>query len=142
MVGQNSSRPIATTDGSSSAYGDRKSTRLNSSHSQISYAVFCLKKKELEDVVGETALDVEEGEADRGAPALQSRQARRVEEDSRSVGARRRHPRARAPHRAGALLVDPEPLSSEQGRQPGEQAQRVPYGSPHTFASGRLYERW
>src|SRR2546430_5108610 len=26
---------------------DRKSTRLNSSHSQISYAVFCLKKKEL-----------------------------------------------------------------------------------------------
>src|SRR2546427_9463404 len=27
------------------ARGDRKSTRLNSSHSQISYAVFCLKKK-------------------------------------------------------------------------------------------------
>src|SRR2546430_10298191 len=26
-------------------FGDRKSTRLNSSHSQISYAVFCLKKK-------------------------------------------------------------------------------------------------
>src|SRR2546430_7839790 len=26
-------------------YVDRKSTRLNSSHSQISYAVFCLKKK-------------------------------------------------------------------------------------------------
>src|SRR2546430_7969079 len=29
----------------SSEAGDRKSTRLNSSHSQISYAVFCLKKK-------------------------------------------------------------------------------------------------
>src|SRR5256886_11446460 len=28
-----------------SAARDRKSTRLNSSHSQISYAVFCLKKK-------------------------------------------------------------------------------------------------
>src|SRR2546430_14214816 len=28
--------------------GDRKSTRLNSSHSQISYAVFCLKKKKAE----------------------------------------------------------------------------------------------
>src|SRR5688572_31622291 len=28
-----------------SQLGDRKSTRLNSSHSQISYAVFCLKKK-------------------------------------------------------------------------------------------------
>src|SRR2546427_4714561 len=27
---------------------DRKSTRLNSSHSQISYAVFCLKKKRKE----------------------------------------------------------------------------------------------
>src|SRR5689334_24845128 len=27
------------------AAGDRKSTRLNSSHSSISYAVFCLKKK-------------------------------------------------------------------------------------------------
>src|SRR3712207_6929702 len=26
--------------------GDRKSTRLNSSHANISYAVFCLKKKE------------------------------------------------------------------------------------------------
>src|SRR2546430_8065001 len=26
-------------------HADRKSTRLNSSHSQISYAVFCLKKK-------------------------------------------------------------------------------------------------
>src|SRR2546430_13158424 len=28
---------------------DRKSTRLNSSHSQISYAVFCLKKKKRVD---------------------------------------------------------------------------------------------
>src|SRR2546421_4678160 len=38
----------ATKSGSSSARsceGDRKSTRLNSSHDQISYAVFCLKKK-------------------------------------------------------------------------------------------------
>src|SRR2546430_7093519 len=30
---------------------DRKSTRLNSSHSQISYAVFCLKKKKHQHVV-------------------------------------------------------------------------------------------
>src|SRR3712207_8227439 len=28
-------------------FGDRKSTRLNSSHANISYAVFCLKKKKL-----------------------------------------------------------------------------------------------
>src|SRR5688572_32301406 len=31
--------------GAAGAGEDRKSTRLNSSHSQISYAVFCLKKK-------------------------------------------------------------------------------------------------
>src|SRR2546427_8943711 len=31
------------------AVRDRKSTRLNSSHSQISYAVFCLKKKKQKD---------------------------------------------------------------------------------------------
>src|SRR5215213_11163383 len=31
---------------------DRKSTRLNSSHWPISYAVFCLKKKKKERVVG------------------------------------------------------------------------------------------
>src|SRR5258707_7424571 len=29
---------------------DRKSTRLNSSHANISYAVFCLKKKKMEDM--------------------------------------------------------------------------------------------
>src|SRR2546430_11698476 len=35
---------------------DRKSTRLNSSHSQISYAVFCLKKKKtiIEPIIGHT----------------------------------------------------------------------------------------
>src|SRR5256886_9534711 len=31
---------------------DRKSTRLNSSHSQISYAVFCLKKKKRVNIAG------------------------------------------------------------------------------------------
>src|SRR2546430_3531296 len=30
---------------------DRKSTRLNSSHSQISYAVFCLKKKKTQHIL-------------------------------------------------------------------------------------------
>src|SRR2546430_13528922 len=30
---------------------DRKSTRLNSSHSQISYAVFCLKKKTINNII-------------------------------------------------------------------------------------------
>src|SRR2546430_5259833 len=35
----------ASAGNSRSSRPDRKSTRLNSSHSQISYAVFCLKKK-------------------------------------------------------------------------------------------------
>src|SRR3712207_7928685 len=30
--------------------GDRKSTRLNSSHANISYAVFCLKKKSINNI--------------------------------------------------------------------------------------------
>src|SRR2546430_8765655 len=34
---------------------DRKSTRLNSSHSQISYAVFCLKKKKTSNITIMTA---------------------------------------------------------------------------------------
>src|SRR5688500_19368132 len=36
---------VHETDGSGDAVKDRKSTRLNSSHLVISYAVFCLKKK-------------------------------------------------------------------------------------------------
>src|SRR3989440_1173441 len=36
---------------------DRKSTRLNSSHDQISYAVFCLKKKKIRKVT-QILLDV------------------------------------------------------------------------------------
>src|SRR2546422_5088881 len=37
--------------------GDRKSTRLNSSHGYISYAVFCLKKKKKEHLKAELAHD-------------------------------------------------------------------------------------
>src|SRR5205085_3711765 len=40
---------------------DRKSTRLNSSHSQISYAVFCLKKKS-----GQSCIAVQRVYAERG----------------------------------------------------------------------------
>src|SRR2546421_3501297 len=35
---------------SDAPHGDRKSTRLNSSHDQISYAVFCLKKKKINNI--------------------------------------------------------------------------------------------
>src|SRR5258705_6799302 len=45
---------------SSWLWGDRKSTRLNSSHLGISYAVFCLKKKndqsQLSELTGQPAL--------------------------------------------------------------------------------------
>src|SRR3712207_7168091 len=40
------SRPIALR-----AWLDRKSTRLNSSHANISYAVFCLKKKKTKYII-------------------------------------------------------------------------------------------
>src|SRR5437667_6537539 len=39
-----------------SSYRDRKSTRLNSSHITISYAVFCLKKKKKKRVDSTTGL--------------------------------------------------------------------------------------
>src|SRR5204863_794529 len=37
--------PAAAGSAAASVRGDRQSTRLNSSHVEISYAVFCLKKK-------------------------------------------------------------------------------------------------
>src|SRR3989475_3004570 len=43
-------RPCSSWPGSCRRERDRKSTRLNSSHSQISYAVFCLKKKKRLDL--------------------------------------------------------------------------------------------
>src|SRR2546421_4501257 len=38
-------RDLVSREGDRAVLEDRKSTRLNSSHDQISYAVFCLKKK-------------------------------------------------------------------------------------------------
>src|SRR2546430_13677352 len=46
-------RPAASTS-------DRKSTRLNSSHSQISYAVFCLKKKK-NNIAYTTVINIDKG---------------------------------------------------------------------------------
>src|SRR2546430_9909773 len=37
---------------------DRKSTRLNSSHSQISYAVFCLKKKKTKPLLNAASCEL------------------------------------------------------------------------------------
>src|SRR3712207_8633409 len=47
-TGERSGKPAAGVPAAEEAAGtreDRKSTRLNSSHANISYAVFCLKKK-------------------------------------------------------------------------------------------------
>src|SRR3712207_8784719 len=44
-VARDSNRLSDPVAGDTVAGGDRKSTRLNSSHANISYAVFCLKKK-------------------------------------------------------------------------------------------------
>src|SRR2546430_6498280 len=46
-VGFRDVHDVPPTAASAPGARDRKSTRLNSSHSQISYAVFCLKKKRL-----------------------------------------------------------------------------------------------
>src|SRR2546429_1320715 len=40
------------------AHRDRKSTRLNSSHGYISYAVFCLKKKKTDRLVSPPLLQI------------------------------------------------------------------------------------
>src|SRR2546427_3097685 len=44
---------------------DRKSTRLNSSHSQISYAVFCLKKKKTTSIITDKQMNVRHSNRDR-----------------------------------------------------------------------------
>src|SRR3712207_8276171 len=49
LSGHRGSRPVRVGN-AAAAQLDRKSTRLNSSHANISYAVFCLKKKKNNDV--------------------------------------------------------------------------------------------
>src|SRR5258708_28061050 len=54
---------------------DRKSTRLNSSHQIISYAVFCLKKKKKKVMMGQSVLPVHHPvppHQDRRAPLITS----------------------------------------------------------------------
>src|SRR5256886_15435620 len=77
---------------------DRKSTRLNSSHSQISYAVFCLKKKHMQLLDVRDALHVATGrridrlvaqERDQVAELLELADGdallRRIAQDARTV---------------------------------------------------------
>src|SRR3989440_5299661 len=63
MIGPRSSTgfPSASMTRPTSAWPtgtDRKSTRLNSSHDQISYAVFCLKKKKQEHVLDAGTIEI------------------------------------------------------------------------------------
>src|SRR3989442_2905824 len=67
---------------------DRKSTRLNSSHVRISYAVFCLKKKKRQIVLDESRV--------RGPSGLQLAQTSSIA-------------RSRARRRVWLALVSPEP---------------------------------
>src|SRR5688572_31204560 len=55
---------------------DRKSTRLNSSHSQISYAVFCLKKKKQFDAASARLECVEWARSPTGIAVLADTYAR------------------------------------------------------------------
>src|SRR5690625_6715545 len=57
--------PIAHERGQRAPGQDRKSTRLNSSHVAISYAVFCLKKKNIEAI-----LDLTKGLSDAITPNI------------------------------------------------------------------------
>src|SRR2546430_7137100 len=85
-VSYSSSRP--------STFADRKSTRLNSSHSQISYAVFCLKKKKADEqaLAGDPGAD-----AQRAVDDLQGADA---------DNGRRRQARHEQLHEIAAPLVD------------------------------------
>src|SRR2546430_7519858 len=62
-VHRNAQREVA--GGAAEQHLDRKSTRLNSSHSQISYAVFCLKKKKKERVQNPDRVDNTRSDSDR-----------------------------------------------------------------------------
>src|SRR3954449_739163 len=69
---------------------DRKSTRLNSSHTLISYAVFCLKKKHNSGWEGEKLTRWAAGSSEGAPPALPLDRPRELRPDGPRV---RRRPR-------------------------------------------------
>src|SRR2546430_3118149 len=88
--------------GSGTKTSDRKSTRLNSSHSQISYAVFCLKKKKATSVqrVLENALALPPHQTVYGL-------AVNLRRDASAVG------RAQHPSRPSDLILGPHERSMD-----------------------------
>src|SRR5260221_2260116 len=73
---------------------DRKSTRLNSSHTVISYAVFCLKKKIWSRWADEVLVEL------RSFLSSHLRTTRRVLQQNSSCSGRQAHPPARLPDSA------------------------------------------
>src|SRR6267378_4015785 len=71
-------------------YVDRKSTRLNSSHVEISYAVFCLKKKKLLEQIDHLRMNRYEERGDRivGDAQLRSQRDGAGEADPLALSAR------------------------------------------------------
>src|SRR2546421_4572048 len=69
VTGQDWDKTFGITGASGITVPDRKSTRLNSSHDQISYAVFCLKKKKPSDIAegGPQVRDTLQGRTERYA---------------------------------------------------------------------------
>src|ERR1041385_9456790 len=61
----NDQKEVLRTDWAFADCRDRKSTRLNSSHGYISYAVFCLKKKKKKDQTADTAQQIHSVRRDR-----------------------------------------------------------------------------
>src|SRR5256885_9917813 len=69
--------PIPVEPGRTESCADRKSTRLNSSHLVISYAVFCLKKKK-KSTSSDTSSTDSNGGWDRGDGVMSREQAELV----------------------------------------------------------------
>src|SRR5215468_61863 len=103
-----SSARLASRTGAAAGWRDRKSTRLNSSHITISYAVFCLKKKRRFD-----------RRSRRGGPARLPRSAavahRPAARGRRLVSCARREARSRCAPAGGLfffLVIAPPPRST------------------------------
>src|SRR5256885_11542291 len=63
-IGRRGARPNITPVSTCATAADRKSTRLNSSHLVISYAVFCLKKKNRVQIIPEHTNNIKLSDVD------------------------------------------------------------------------------
>src|SRR2546427_8331432 len=91
-----SPRLCSTSPASLRSPQDRKSTRLNSNHSQISYAVFCLKKKKKIQLVVTSPLSVKAYPID--LPELRLVRLYHLDLAQTDSSTRSREPRGRTDH--------------------------------------------